>query len=93
MLYYWELKPGFNGTLKIPWNFDRGSKNDHYLLNQSANFYSRAFGDGPRNFEPSSSYEGRRHLSWYPPLLTATPHQREDVQALDRFDLQRDCKP
>ncbi|GFU28068.1 hypothetical protein TNCV_3153821 [Trichonephila clavipes] len=23
-----------------------------------------------------------RHLNWYPPLLTTTPHQREDVLAI-----------
>ncbi|GFV47383.1 uncharacterized protein TNCV_4830391 [Trichonephila clavipes] len=30
-----------------------------------------------------------RHLSWDPPLLTTTPHQREDVSALDRFNEHR----
>ncbi|GFV84003.1 uncharacterized protein TNCV_1480051 [Trichonephila clavipes] len=30
-----------------------------------------------------------RHLSWHPPLLTTTPHQREDVSALDRFNVHR----
>ncbi|GFX49811.1 uncharacterized protein TNCV_3073641 [Trichonephila clavipes] len=29
-----------------------------------------------------------RHLSWHP-LLTTTPHQREDVSALDRFNVHR----
>ncbi|GFY10742.1 putative RNA-directed DNA polymerase from transposon X-element [Trichonephila clavipes] len=42
------------------------------------------FGDGPRNFEPWS-------VTWttpeLPPLLTTTPHQREDVSALDRFNV------
>ncbi|GFW73192.1 uncharacterized protein TNCV_484181 [Trichonephila clavipes] len=47
--------------------------------------YTRAFGDGPRHFEPMSS----EHLSWHPPLLTTTPHQREDVSALDRFSVHR----
>ncbi|GFT00420.1 uncharacterized protein TNCV_1981611 [Trichonephila clavipes] len=42
--------------------------------------YTRAFGDGPRNFEPWSSGT---------PLLTSTPHQREDVSALDRFSVHR----
>ncbi|GFV91695.1 uncharacterized protein TNCV_4762601 [Trichonephila clavipes] len=28
-----------------------------------------------------------RHLSWHPPLLT--PHEREDVSALDRFNVHR----
>ncbi|GFT63382.1 uncharacterized protein TNCV_3696371 [Trichonephila clavipes] len=27
------------------------------------------------------------HLSWHPPLPTTTPHQREDVSALDRFNV------
>ncbi|GFV37202.1 uncharacterized protein TNCV_452741 [Trichonephila clavipes] len=30
-----------------------------------------------------------RQLSWQPPLLTTTPHQREDVSALDRFSVHR----
>ncbi|GFT86679.1 uncharacterized protein TNCV_1251421 [Trichonephila clavipes] len=30
-----------------------------------------------------------RHLSWHPPLLNTTPHQREDVSALDRFSVHR----
>ncbi|GFT65562.1 hypothetical protein TNCV_1352921 [Trichonephila clavipes] len=46
-----------------------------------------AFGDRPRNFEPWSS-DGR-HLSTAPPLLTTTPHHREDVSALDRFNVHR----
>ncbi|GFX96633.1 transposable element Tc3 transposase [Trichonephila clavipes] len=28
-------------------------------------------------------------MSWHPPLLTTTPHQREDVLALDRFNVHR----
>ncbi|GFW54603.1 zinc finger protein [Trichonephila clavipes] len=30
-----------------------------------------------------------RHLCWHSPLLTTTPHQREDVSALDRFSVHR----
>ncbi|GFY17911.1 uncharacterized protein TNCV_3384041 [Trichonephila clavipes] len=30
-----------------------------------------------------------QHLSWHPTLLTTTPHQREDVSALDRFNVHR----
>ncbi|GFW75745.1 uncharacterized protein TNCV_4429281 [Trichonephila clavipes] len=30
-----------------------------------------------------------RHLSWHPPLLTITPQQREDISALDRFNVHR----
>ncbi|GFX56440.1 hypothetical protein TNCV_73861 [Trichonephila clavipes] len=30
-----------------------------------------------------------RHLSWHPPLLTTKPHQREDVSALDGFNVHR----
>ncbi|GFU55710.1 hypothetical protein TNCV_1650101 [Trichonephila clavipes] len=30
-----------------------------------------------------------RHLSSHPPLLTTSPHQREDVGALDRFNVYR----
>ncbi|GFW90834.1 hypothetical protein TNCV_2418291 [Trichonephila clavipes] len=46
--------------------------------------YTRAFGDGPRKFEP-----------WWttpelaPPPPTTTPHQREDVSALNRFNVHR----
>ncbi|GFX25315.1 uncharacterized protein TNCV_1274751 [Trichonephila clavipes] len=47
--------------------------------------YTRAFGDGPRN---------HGQVTWTtpelaPPLLTTTPHQREDVSALDRFNVHR----
>ncbi|GFW92694.1 hypothetical protein TNCV_520101 [Trichonephila clavipes] len=48
--------------------------------------YTRAFGDGPRNFEPWSSDVTTPELA--PPLLTTTPHQRE-VSALDRFNVHR----
>ncbi|GFU16236.1 uncharacterized protein TNCV_2169151 [Trichonephila clavipes] len=46
---------------------------------------TRAFGDGPRNFG---------QVTWMtpelaPPLLTTTPHQREDISALDRFSVHR----
>ncbi|GFW34086.1 uncharacterized protein TNCV_287701 [Trichonephila clavipes] len=47
--------------------------------------YTRAFGDGPRNFEPWS----RTTPELAPPLLTTTPHQREDVSALGRFNVHR----
>ncbi|GFW19257.1 uncharacterized protein TNCV_255841 [Trichonephila clavipes] len=49
--------------------------------------YTRAFGDGPRNFEPWSS--DVEPWSSDPPLLTTKPHQREDVSALDRFKVHR----
>ncbi|GFY04616.1 hypothetical protein TNCV_4416991 [Trichonephila clavipes] len=45
--------------------------------------YTRASGDGPRNFEPWSSDVDDT------PLLTAPQHQREDVSALDRFNVHR----
>ncbi|GFW86781.1 hypothetical protein TNCV_2809361 [Trichonephila clavipes] len=49
-------------------------------------YYTRALGDGPCNFEPWSSdvdYDLEH------PLLTATPRQREDVLALDKFSVHR----
>ncbi|GFT87593.1 uncharacterized protein TNCV_4302211 [Trichonephila clavipes] len=49
--------------------------------------YTRAFGDGPRNFEPWSSDVDDTWVGT--PLLTTTPHQREDVSALDRFNVHR----
>ncbi|GFV69263.1 uncharacterized protein TNCV_3861851 [Trichonephila clavipes] len=50
--------------------------------------YTRAFGNGPRNFELwSSDVDETPELA--PPLLTTTPHQREDVLALDRFNVHR----
>ncbi|GFX17361.1 hypothetical protein TNCV_3553641 [Trichonephila clavipes] len=49
--------------------------------------YTRAFGDGPRNFEPWSSDED--DTGAITPLLTTTPHQRKDVRALDRFNVHR----
>ncbi|GFW67176.1 hypothetical protein TNCV_4031881 [Trichonephila clavipes] len=39
--------------------------------------YMSAFDDGPRNLEPWSSDEATHELA--PPLLTTTPHPREDV--------------
>ncbi|GFU50816.1 uncharacterized protein TNCV_2495201 [Trichonephila clavipes] len=47
----------------------------------------KAFGDGPRNFEPWSSDWTTLELA--PPLLTTKPHQREDISALDRFNVHR----
>ncbi|GFX06303.1 uncharacterized protein TNCV_505231 [Trichonephila clavipes] len=45
------------------------------------------FCDGPRHFEPwSSDVDDTRART---PLLTTTPHQREDVSALDRFNVHR----
>ncbi|GFY35254.1 hypothetical protein TNCV_5046281 [Trichonephila clavipes] len=46
--------------------------------------YTRAFGDGPRNLNHGQ-------VTWTTPelLLTTTPHQREDVSALDRFNVHR----
>ncbi|GFU78958.1 hypothetical protein TNCV_307991 [Trichonephila clavipes] len=57
------------------------------LLLPQLKSYTRAFGDGPRNFEPWSSDVDAPELA--PPLLTTTPHQREDVSALDRFNVHR----
>ncbi|GFV58516.1 hypothetical protein TNCV_1055201 [Trichonephila clavipes] len=49
------------------------------LATQSADI-TNYYDDGPRNFELA------RHLSWHL-HLTSTPHQREDVSALDRFNV------
>ncbi|GFX65140.1 uncharacterized protein TNCV_4820311 [Trichonephila clavipes] len=49
--------------------------------------YTRAFGDQPRHFEPWQVTWTTPELA--PPLLTTTPHQREDVSALDRFSMHR----
>ncbi|GFT30316.1 hypothetical protein TNCV_2376201 [Trichonephila clavipes] len=49
--------------------------------------YTRAFGDGPRNFEPGQVMETTDELA--PPLQTSTLHQREDVCVLDRFNVHR----
>ncbi|GFU47090.1 hypothetical protein TNCV_2616591 [Trichonephila clavipes] len=48
--------------------------------------YTRAFGDGPRNFNHSQVTWTTPELA---PLLTTTSHQREDVSALDRFNVHR----
>ncbi|GFY36588.1 uncharacterized protein TNCV_27931 [Trichonephila clavipes] len=50
--------------------------------------YTRAFGDGPHVIL------NHGQVTWTtpelaPPLLTTTPHQREDVSALDRFSVHR----
>ncbi|GFU67963.1 uncharacterized protein TNCV_2823061 [Trichonephila clavipes] len=54
----------------------------------SKDSYTRAFGDGPRNFETMVKRR-RRHLRWHPSLLTTTPQQRKDASALDRFNVHR----
>ncbi|GFV82275.1 hypothetical protein TNCV_3219871 [Trichonephila clavipes] len=58
-----------------------------FLRNIHRVSYTRAFGDEPRNFEPWSSDEDDTRAGT--PLLTTTPHQREDVSALDRFNVHR----
>ncbi|GFW77009.1 uncharacterized protein TNCV_2724391 [Trichonephila clavipes] len=50
--------------------------------------YTRAFGDGPRHFEPWSS-DVDDTCEQASPLLTTTPHQRENVSSLDRFNVHR----
>ncbi|GFW89310.1 hypothetical protein TNCV_3966001 [Trichonephila clavipes] len=46
--------------------------------------YTKAFGNRARNFEPWSS-----DVDDTSPLLTTTPHQWENVSALDRFNVHR----
>ncbi|GFV88777.1 uncharacterized protein TNCV_3355291 [Trichonephila clavipes] len=58
----------------------KGAKSPKTRLRTTKTHYTRAFGDGPRNFEPPEL--APRHL-------TTTPHQREDVSALDRFNVHR----
>ncbi|GFT92953.1 hypothetical protein TNCV_740961 [Trichonephila clavipes] len=53
-----------------------------------AKHYIRAFGDGPRNFEPWSSDEDDTRAVTTT-LLTTTPHPREDVPVLDKFSVHR----
>ncbi|GFV03657.1 uncharacterized protein TNCV_1876051 [Trichonephila clavipes] len=50
--------------------------------------YTKAFRDEPHNFEPWSS---DKDDTYQIPLLITTPHQHEDVSALDRFNVQ--CSP
>ncbi|GFU62923.1 uncharacterized protein TNCV_40731 [Trichonephila clavipes] len=57
-----------------------------YFEGDNVEFCTRAFGDGPRNFEPWSSSWTTPELA---PPLTTTPHQREDISALDRFSVHR----
>ncbi|GFV60505.1 transposable element Tc3 transposase [Trichonephila clavipes] len=49
--------------------------------------YTRAFGDGPPNFEPLSS--DRDDTGAGSPSLTTTPDERQDVCALDRFNVHK----
>ncbi|GFS76608.1 hypothetical protein TNCV_1622051 [Trichonephila clavipes] len=58
---------------------------DYYNVAQFK--YTRVFGNGPRNFEPWSRDEDDTSVGT--PLLTTTTHQREDVSALDRFNVHR----
>ncbi|GFY04367.1 hypothetical protein TNCV_4414551 [Trichonephila clavipes] len=65
-------------------NLDQVTRTANELAVHSSNFiYTRALGDGPPNFEPWSSDVDDT------PLLTAPQHQREDVSALDRFNMYR----
>ncbi|GFT93960.1 uncharacterized protein TNCV_2133441 [Trichonephila clavipes] len=66
--------------------FKTRSKLGTHLSTQCSG-YTRAFGDGPRNFEPWSVTWTTPELA--PPLLTTPPHQREDISALDRFNVHR----
>ncbi|GFW05581.1 hypothetical protein TNCV_4983511 [Trichonephila clavipes] len=50
--------------------------------------YTRAFGDGHRNFEPCGQVTGR-HLKAGASSLNYTTPYREDVSALDRFNVHR----
>ncbi|GFW14449.1 hypothetical protein TNCV_298691 [Trichonephila clavipes] len=50
--------------------------------------YTRAFDDGQRHFEACSSDVDDTRAGT-PPLLTTTPHQWEDVSAVDRFNMHR----
>ncbi|GFW00745.1 hypothetical protein TNCV_2305181 [Trichonephila clavipes] len=69
------------GTADALENLEVPKKNSHDALH-----YTRAFGDGPRYFDPRSS-DVWTTPELAPPLLTTTPHQREDVSALDRLVL------
>ncbi|GFW87804.1 hypothetical protein TNCV_1359081 [Trichonephila clavipes] len=52
--------------------------------------YTRAFGNGPRNFEPWSSDKDDTRAGTTSPYHT-TPHQREEVRALDRINVLSEC--
>ncbi|GFX01996.1 uncharacterized protein TNCV_371851 [Trichonephila clavipes] len=54
---------------------------------RSTSSYSRAFGYGPCNLNHGQVTWITPELA--PPLLTTTPHHREDVSALDRFNVHR----
>ncbi|GFV14430.1 uncharacterized protein TNCV_165571 [Trichonephila clavipes] len=58
-------------------------------LTSSVGLYptTEGFGDGPRNLN-HGQVTWTTPGSWHP-LLTTTPHQREDVSALDRFNVHR----
>ncbi|GFV07857.1 hypothetical protein TNCV_306051 [Trichonephila clavipes] len=51
-----------------------------------ASSYTGHLGDGPRHLEPSTSDENGTTTS---PNYHITPHQREDVSALDRLNVHR----
>ncbi|GFX87875.1 transposon Ty3-I Gag-Pol polyprotein [Trichonephila clavipes] len=67
----------------LPKSFDRRTAMASHWenLRQKKVSYTRASGDGPRNFEPWSSDQEY--------LLTTTPHQREDVSAVYKFNVHR----
>ncbi|GFU44711.1 hypothetical protein TNCV_1612951 [Trichonephila clavipes] len=90
---YFFTTPAFSSPLSLVPPFRAFSPSLPDLLSISSLVrpvasYTRAFGDGPRNFEPWSS-DVDDTLSWHPLSLTTTPHQREDVSALDRFNVHR----
>ncbi|GFV27477.1 uncharacterized protein TNCV_4267161 [Trichonephila clavipes] len=69
--------------------FEEGFHQPH-KAHQTVSFFwicTKAFDDGPRNFEPWSRTWMTPELA--PPLLTTTPHQRENVSTLNRFNVHR----
>ncbi|GFU47217.1 hypothetical protein TNCV_3000241 [Trichonephila clavipes] len=62
----------------------QGSNFGHEFITMTMS-YTRAFSDGPRDFGQMT----RATPELAPPLLTTTPHQREDISALHRFNVHR----
>ncbi|GFW47659.1 uncharacterized protein TNCV_2828521 [Trichonephila clavipes] len=81
----------------LPWDWREGKYSPVPCTHDSAHkafgptdltsTYTRAFGDGPVILNHGQVTWATPELA--PPLLTTTPHQREDVSALDRFNVHR----
>ncbi|GFU84414.1 uncharacterized protein TNCV_994441 [Trichonephila clavipes] len=82
-----RLRSALGGIVHKNIQGNRPALSQSFKLSSPAEIYTRAFGDGPRHLNHGQVTWKTPELA--PPLLTTTPHQREDVSALDRFNVHR----